>query len=41
MVCDLRYFKDFEEKDDWLNEWTNDWFSDKDFCRIGPATLGL
>ena len=41
MVCDLWYFEDLEEKDEWLSQWMNGWISDKDVFRRAPATPGL
>ena len=40
-VCDLWYYKDLEEKDDWLNESMNEWINDEAFYRTAPATPGL
>ena len=37
MVCDLWYYEDLEEKDDWLNKQIND----VDVYRTAPATPGL
>ena len=36
-VCDLWYYEDLEEKDDWLNEWINY----EAVYRTAPATPGL
>ena len=36
-VCDLWYYEDLEEKDDWMNQLMND----KAVYRTAPATPGL
>ena len=36
-VCDLWYYEDLEEKDEWLNQWIND----EAVYRTAPATPGL
>ena len=40
-ICDLWYYEDLEEKDDWLNQWMNELISDKTVYRTAPATPGL
>ena len=40
-VCDLWYYEDLEEKDDWLNEWINEWMYDEAVYRTSLATPGL
>ena len=40
-VCDLWYYEDLEEKDDWLDQWINEKIYDKAVCRMAQATPGL
>ena len=40
-VCDIWYFEDLEEKDDWLTDWLTEWINDEGVCRTALATPGL
>ena len=40
-VCDLWYYEDLEEKDEWLNQLMNEWINDEAVYRTAPATPGL
>jgi hypothetical protein len=40
-VCDLWYYEDLEEKDEWINEWINKLINYEAVYRTAPATPGL